>query len=147
MTTTKQYDLVNRLTSISSVPSGSSAVSFGYALNSASQRTGVTNADSSFWVYTYDSMGQVTSGRKYFGDGTPVAGQQFDYAFDDIGNRQTTTRDLRSAFYTNNLLNQITGRTVPGYVNVLGTATNAATVTVNNQPTARKADYYIVAYK
>ncbi|NMC81661.1 MAG: RHS repeat-associated core domain-containing protein, partial [Armatimonadetes bacterium] len=142
MVTTKTYDYVNRLTAISSVPSGSSVVSSAYAYNSASQRTGVTNADSSFWVYTYDSMGQVTAGRKYFSDGTPVAGQQFDYAFDDIGNRQTTMRDTRQEFYTNNLLNQITGRTVPGYVNVLGTATNTATVTVNNQPTARKADYY-----
>ncbi|NMC82331.1 MAG: RHS repeat-associated core domain-containing protein, partial [Armatimonadetes bacterium] len=142
MTTTKTYDYVNRLTAISSAPSGASVVSSAYAYNSASQRTGLTNADSSFWVYTYDSMGQVTSGRKYFSDGTPVAGQQFDYGFDDIGNRQTTARDSRSAFYTNNLLNQITDRMVPGYVNVLGTATSTATVTVNNTPTARRGDYY-----
>ena len=45
------------------------------------------NVDNSFWVYQYDSLGQVTSGKKYWGDGTPVAGQQSEYAFDDIGNR------------------------------------------------------------
>ena len=32
-------------------------------------------------------MGQVTSGKRYWNDGTPVAGQQFEYGFDDFGNR------------------------------------------------------------
>jgi len=36
MTTTKQYDNLNRLTSISSAPTGSSAVSFNYQYNLAS---------------------------------------------------------------------------------------------------------------
>jgi len=38
----------------------------------------------------YDNLGQVTSGKKYFADGTPVPGQQFEYGFDDIGNRSST---------------------------------------------------------
>jgi len=156
MTTTKQYDFVNRLTSISSVPSGASVVSSAYAYNSASQRTSVTNLDGSRWVYTNDSMGQVTSGKKYWSDGTPVAGQQFTYGFDDIGNRQTTGvggdangQNLRSASYSANLLNQYTSRTVPGYVNVTGTATNTATVTLWSTnsltpytPTSRKDEYF-----
>jgi RHS repeat-associated protein len=33
--------------------------------------------------------GQVVSGKKHWPDGTPVAGQQFTYGFDDIGNRQS----------------------------------------------------------
>jgi len=33
-------------------------------------------------------------------------------------------------------------RTVPGYVDVLGAATNTATVTVNNTRASRKGDYY-----
>ena len=80
---------------------------------------------------------------------TPVAGQQFDYAFDDIGNRQTTTRDGRQATYSPNILNQYTSRTVPGFVNVLSTATNTATVSLWSQdnlalytPTTRKGDYF-----
>jgi hypothetical protein len=40
----------------------------------------------------YDSLGQVISGKKYWADGTPVAGQQFEYTFDDIGNRLTEKR-------------------------------------------------------
>ena len=42
--------------------------------------------------YNYDLLGQVNSGKKYWADGTPVAGQQFEYGFDDIGNRKSTTR-------------------------------------------------------
>jgi len=47
------------------------------------------------------------------------------------------------------LLNQYTSRTVPGFVNVLGTATNTATVSLWSQdnlalytPTTRKGDYF-----
>jgi hypothetical protein len=34
----------------------------------------------------------VTEGNKYWSDGTLVTGQQFDYSFDNIGNR-TQSRD------------------------------------------------------
>lgn len=148
MTTTKAYDFLNRLTNTASTSSWSSS-SFAYKYNSANQRTSVTNVDGSYWVYTYDSMGQVTSGKKYWSDGSTVAGQQFDYTFDDIGNRKTTTRDTRSATYSPNDLNQYTSRTVPGYVNVLGTATNTATVSLWSKEstalytsTTRKGDYF-----
>ena len=137
MTTTKQWDYLNRLQSVSSVPSGASAVSFNYGYNSANQRTNATLADGSGWVYAYDSLGQVTSGNKYWSDGTPVAGQQFAYAFDNIGNRSTTSaggdnsgQNLRMANYTNNALNQLTSRDVPGFVQVVGAAASNATVTL-----------------
>ncbi|MDP2324499.1 MAG: hypothetical protein Q8N51_10760, partial [Gammaproteobacteria bacterium] len=75
---------------------------------------------------TYDDLGQVVSGKKYWSDGTPVAGQQFEYGFDDIGNRKNTKvggdetgANLRPANYMNNTLNQIISRGVPGYVEVL----------------------------
>jgi YD repeat-containing protein len=53
MTTTKQYDDLNRLTAISSQPSGTGVppVSFNYAYNSANQRTQDKLADGSYWVY------------------------------------------------------------------------------------------------
>jgi RHS repeat-associated protein len=41
-----------------------------------------------------------------------------------------------------NQLNQYTSRTVPGYVNILGSATNTATVSVNEKPTSRHGDYF-----
>jgi hypothetical protein len=56
-----------------------------------------------------------TSGKRFWSDGTPVPGQQFEYGFDDIGNRTSTRAGgdsvgtgLRGAGYTNNVLNQIT---------------------------------------
>lgn len=54
-------------------------------------------------------LGQVKSGKKYWADGTPVAGQQFEYAFDEIGNRTSaktggdaagSSSALRSSTYT-----------------------------------------------
>jgi RHS repeat-associated protein len=149
MTTTKQFDYLNRLTSIQSVTGSSTVASFSYGNNSANQRTSVTNADSSYWVYQYDSLGQVKSGKKYWSDNTPVAGQQLEYTFDDIGNRTQTKAggdgagsNLRTANYTNNTLNQITGRDVPGYVNILGEVTNTASIYVNGQVPYRKANYF-----
>ena len=56
------------------------------------QRTRVTHADGSYWIYQSDTLGQVTSGKRFWADGTPVAGQQFEYGFDDIGNRQSAAR-------------------------------------------------------
>ena len=35
----------------------------------------------------YDTLGQVTSGKRFWSDGTPVAGQQFTYVEDSRGNR------------------------------------------------------------
>jgi RHS repeat-associated protein len=150
MTTTKQYDFVNRLQSISSTTNPSSpASSAGYSYNSANQRTRAAQADGTYWLYEYDALGQVKSGKKYWSEGTPVAGQQFEYSFDDIGNRtqakaggDAVGSSLRLAGYTNNTLNQLTSRGVPEAVDVmgLGLATNA--VNVNGQSTYRKSEYF-----
>lgn len=147
LTTTKAYDNLNRLTSISNA--AVSALRFNFGYNSANQRTGVTNADGSRWTYQYDSLGQLINGKKYWSDNSIVAGQQFEYSFDDIGNRKVAASggnewgsNLRYQNYTVNNLNQYMQRTVPGTVDVIGTATNPATVTVNNQPTYRKGDYF-----
>jgi YD repeat-containing protein len=129
MTTSNTFDNLNRRLTITNLPVGSSAIGFAYAYNAANQRTAVTNTDSTRWVYSYDSLGQVISGKKYWSNGSLVAGQQFEYTFDDIGNRKTTSEggdndgaNLRGANYHANSLNQYTNRDVPGYVNVIGTA-------------------------
>src|SRR5206468_10231186 len=80
MTTTKQYDLLNWLLRIANLPSADSEVSFNYAYNAANQRVRANLSDGSFWLYQYDSLGQVISGKRYWSDWTPVAGQQFEYA-------------------------------------------------------------------
>jgi YD repeat-containing protein len=119
MTTGKQYDYLNRLTQISSQPgaAGVSALAFNYGYNAANQRTQDKLADGSYWVYNYDSLGQVISGHKHFFDNTPVPGQQFNYTFDTIGNRTQTMAggdqngaNQRIAGYTANNLNQLTSR-------------------------------------
>jgi len=64
---------------------------FAYGYNSANQRTNIVLGPDNFhWDFGYDSLGQVTSGKKHWPDGTPVAGQQFEYQFDSIGNRRQT---------------------------------------------------------
>jgi len=150
MTTTKSYDYLNRLTSISSANASSVILdSHGYTYDSADERKSVTNADGTYWLYGHDTLGQVTSGIKYWPDGTVVAGQQSGYNFDNIGNRTTSSAggdqfgaNLRYENYTANNLNQYTARTVPGAADIIGVATNTANVTVNNQPTYRKGNYF-----
>jgi YD repeat-containing protein len=92
LTTAKKYDKLNRLTSISSVASGSGTptINYLYDYNRANQRIRSNTEDGAYWLYQYDALGQVTSGKKYWADGTPVEGQQFEYAFNEIGNRTTT---------------------------------------------------------
>ena len=144
MTTSKTYDHLNCLTAISSSPSGSGLSAIGYS----NQRTKNTLADGSYWVYAYDSLGQVTNGCNHFPTGTPVPGQQFDYAFDTIGNRlqtlsvgNTNGTALVQANYTNKLLNQIVGRDVPPFVDVTGASLLTNTVTVNSQTAYRNQEY------
>ncbi|MFN0066642.1 MAG: hypothetical protein ACKVYV_03300, partial [Limisphaerales bacterium] len=116
LTTTRAFDRLNRLQSIANVAGGASSASplgVNYLYNDANQRVRATDADGNHWVYEYDALGQFKGGRKYWSDGTPVAGQQFTYAHDDIGNR--------TASYTRNRLNQYTARTVPTLADGLAT--------------------------
>jgi YD repeat-containing protein len=75
MTTSKQYDYLNRLNSISSTPSNS----FAYQYNAANQRTMNRLADGSYWRYGYDALGQVTSGNKYWVDETIARPVRYEY--------------------------------------------------------------------
>jgi len=94
-------------------------------------------------VYQYDGLGQVVSGCRFWQDGTPVAGQQSEYRFDDIGNRGTSSgRASAVSDYTANRLNQYTTRTVPPYVDVTGIANPTAGVTVNGNTANRKGEYF-----
>jgi YD repeat-containing protein len=151
MTTTRQYDGLNRLAQIASTPTGTGVppVVFAYQYNAANQRKRATLADGSFWAYEYDALGQVKSGKRFWSDWTPVAGQQFEYGFDDIGNRLSTKAGgdangagLRLASYGANLLNQYTNRTVPGTNDVLGVALATNAVSVNGQAAYRRGEYF-----
>ena len=143
----RAYDRLNRLQSISSRAYGVAAtnlpVSVGYQYNAANQRTRATLGDGTYWVYQYDALGQVVAGRRYWADGTEVAGQQFEYRFDDIGNRDTTGgRASAVSDYTANRLNQYNTRTVPPSVDVQGLANPTANVTVNGNVATRQGEYF-----
>jgi RHS repeat-associated protein len=149
MTATKPHDYLNRPLSISSAPSAGSVVDFSNWYNNANRRALTLLADDSYRLCSYDSLGQVISGHKYFSDLTPVAGQHFDYTFDTIGNRRQTLAggdqngaNQRSAGYTVNNLNQYTQRTVPGYADILGVSFATNTVTVGGQTAYRKGEYF-----
>ncbi len=149
MTTAKQYDYLNRLTSIISTTNSVAVASFNYAYNSANQRLNVTNVDASYWSWQYDNLGQVTGGVKRWSDNSLVPGEQFGYAFDTIGNRTSAQfggdqhgNGLLPATYTADLDNRYSQRTIPSAVDIIGVATNNATVSVNNLPTSRHGTFY-----
>lgn len=127
---------------------------FDYGNDVLGRRTSVKHSGSSFEaagnafnLYGYNNRSELIEAKRYFGTdlgqtNTPVLGQQFGYLYDNIGNRLTSAANGREASYTPNQLNQYTVKTVPGYVDVLGTAKTSAYVTVNNQAATRQGNYY-----
>ena len=77
MSTSKEYQRGSRLVGIRSVPQGPGAdgqaqgAHCGY--NAAGQCIRPALPDGSYWLYTYDRLGQVISGKKYWPDQVPVA--------------------------------------------------------------------------
>ena len=145
MNTAKIYDTLDRLGSIVSTVQGAAAPVAGYAYsyNAANERIRAdVVVDGTHWLYGYDALGQVTSAGRQWSDNGAVAGQQFGYAYDTIGNRTSVSTNGRQSTYTSNALNQYGQRTVPGAVDVVGTAEPDAVVALNGQPTVRQQDGY-----
>lgn len=147
--TARSYDALGRLQSITtSTPAAGTVAGYTYTYNNLSQRTRTTREDGSYWSYSYNDRGELVFGKKYWADNTLVWGQQTEYDYDGIGNRVAARAggnevgNLRQAGYTVNSLNQYVQRTNPGAVDLMGTAHTAASVTVNDQPTVRKGDYF-----
>ena len=146
----RTYDSLGRLATIatSTTPAGTVA-SYAYTHNNLDQRTRTTREDNSYWSYGYNDRGELSSGKKFWSDNSAVAGQQMEYVFDSSGNRTSTKAggdaqgsNLRLASYSANALNQYQQRTVPGAVDIIGTANAAATISVNDQSTYRRGDYF-----
>ena len=94
-------------------PTSGATVGIQYAYNLLNQRQSATLADGSQWNYANDTKGEVVSGAKQWSDRVLAAGEQFQYAFDNIGNRTSTTaggdqfgNNLRTATYGANLNSQ-----------------------------------------
>ena len=93
----------------------------------------------------YDSLGEVTNAVRRWSDGVLVAGQQYGYQFDDIGNRKTSGIGVSpvQSEYTVNLLNQYSARTVPGSFWELGHAHSNAVISVAGQTNVlRHGEYF-----
>ena len=93
----------------------------------------------------------MISAKRHWKDGTPVAGQQFEYDFDGIGNRKAARyggdgngQNLAEIRYTNDAddATQIGTIEHPGITYVTGTANENAEVTVSGQPTERQGAYF-----
>ena len=147
MTTTKQYDYLNRLTAINSAI-GSSSIGYSYAYNSANQRTRSTLADGSYWVYTYDSLGQVVSGHKFFADARPCPASSSITASTPSATARDPSRrgperpQPAAGLLHRDSLNQYTNRDVPGAVDIMGLGLATNTVTVNGKAPYRKGEYF-----
>ena len=147
-TVTRTFDKLGRLTQIQSDSVTAPDEGFTYTYDAANQRTRVDLVDGTYWLYQYDSLGQVIGGKRYIDlppagpDGDILTpGEQFEYTFDHIGNRTQTKvggnsagQSLRTATYNRNLLNQYTSRTVPGTVDLLGFAPANNPVTFATPP-------------
>jgi len=149
LSTTKSYDNLQRLTGTSSNPLAGTPVSSTYTYNTANQRTQHTLENGEYWDYSYDDLGQVTGGAKKLSGGTTIPGLDYSYAFDEIGNRETGSSALSPAndgAYTADALNQYSQRTVPRFVDILGTADPSATVTVNSESTTRTGEHFLKTF-
>jgi RHS repeat-associated protein len=144
----RSYDTLGRLRTATVAPAAGPPQSYTYQYNSLHQREKVTREDGSYWSYIYNDRGELSTGKKYWADNTPVWGQQSEYDYDSAGNRKAARTGgnplggLRQSAYTANSLNQYAQRGVPGALDVTGTAHSGATVTVNGQGTARRGDYF-----
>jgi RHS repeat-associated protein len=107
MTTTKSYDFVNRLTSIRSVAGGVTVSNHTYSHSALNQRLRDEDADGKFWSYLYNSDGELESAVKHDALAAQLAGMNFQYSFDEIGNRTGTCVDgVANTTYVSNALNQ-----------------------------------------
>jgi RHS repeat-associated protein len=152
LTTTRTWDYGMRLRSIANVVDSAPVTSHSYQYDTLNRRTQATLEDGSYWSYGYDDRDELISAKRnwsYFATTTPVSGQQFGYAYDNIGNRQTATfggdtngANLRTIIYTNNSLNQYIGILTPTYANIIGAALATNGVTVNNGAADRHGEYF-----
>lgn len=142
LSSTRTADALGRLDAITWSVGGVTVSGHDYTLNALNRRTAAQRQDGSSWSYGYNARGEVTSAAK----GTEP-GKQFAFAYDDIGNRTSSsvssiasTTTLRTTGYSANALNQYDSIThpQPGWLVLRGSANTAAgtTVTIDgNAPT------------
>ena len=151
LTTTKAYEFGSRLKTVTHSLAGGAGTVDGrdYLFDALQRRTRATEADGAYWTYNYDDRSQLTAAKHYWPDNSPMPGQQFEFAYDPIGNRTVTAtggnqsgQNLRSANWQANELNQLVSRDVPGWLPVSGEADSNAFVTVNCETPFRRGEFF-----
>ncbi len=99
-----------------------------YEVNAIGQRTRCAGGDGTYWAYGYDELGQLIEAGKFTEGGKPVAGQQYKYAYDSIGNRREVQSNGVVMAYTANALNQYESYEAGGGADAGGELSWAGTV-------------------
>jgi len=149
LTTTRCWEYGMRLGAILNEASGIDVSSRSYNYDARSRPVSATLEDGSLWSYAYNDRDELISAHRFWSDWSAVSGQQFGYAYDNIGNRITSTSggnvngwNTRQSGYTVNSLDQYTSIATPGYKDVCGAAIATNSVTVNACATDRKSEYF-----
>ncbi|GDY22978.1 hypothetical protein LBMAG56_43250 [Verrucomicrobiota bacterium] len=150
LTTTKVYEFGSRLKTATHSLAGAGTVDGrDYLFDALQRRTRATEADGAYWAYSYDDRSQLTAAKHYWPDNSPIPGQQFEFAYDPIGNRTVTAtggnqsgQNLRSATWQANELNQLVSRDVPSWLPITGEADSNAFVTVNCETPFRRGEFF-----
>ena len=150
LTTTRTWNYGFQLQSIANVVNHSTVTSHRYQYDAVNRRTQAE--DNSFWQYGYDDRNELTAANRYWADFntvTPVAGQLYGYAYDNIGNRTAATfggdtngAHLQTISYTADSLNQYTIIQTPGLKDIIGAALATNPVTVNTGTADRHGEYF-----
>lgn len=153
MHNTRAYDSLSRLTATTNLIQNANGVQpvahHGYEYDELHRRTKTTLLDGSYWSYVYNDRSELTGADKHLSSGTMLAGQQYHFGFDNAGNRTSkqvggdSAGNNRRNFTTpSNNLNQYASFATPGYLEVIGKAPAANTVTVNSATATRQGDYF-----
>lgn len=149
LTTTRSWETGPRLHGIANFVGANAVSSHDYTYDNLNRRTRAALEDGSYWLYGYNDRNELTGARRYWYDLAAVAGQQFGYEYDCIGNRKTAQlggdasgTGLRPVGYAVNSLNEYTTITNLGYADVLGAALATNAVWVNGQLAERKGEYF-----
>ncbi len=107
-----------------------------YILDAKGRRQSLFREDGTRWDFGYNSRDEVETGAKRQSNGNLLAGRQFSYEYDDVGNRKTARfggdgngANLRTIGYTANSVNQYTSLTHPGIAQLLGYSPDAGAIT------------------
>ena len=134
-----------------SAAGGAILASAGYQLDSKGRRTSLTREDGTKWDFGYNDRDEVTSGDKKLSNGNLLAGRQFEYEYDDMGNRQKARfggdaagANLSEIEYSTNRVNQYTTIEHPGTASIVGFSTNGGTITAtpSQQRVTKQGDFW-----